>query len=147
METSQEHKEITCVNYLNLKQANNVTFFLFSSTKSENKRVEQVLSMVRLVLAGRGMCPCQGKGGRRVNMVQKLCTNVCKCKNDTCWNHSKNGGREEQRRGVERMNSSMIYLIHCKKFCKCHNVPPPSTTINKIRYRKNVPRHYKSHVG
>jgi hypothetical protein len=24
------------------------------------------------------------KGGRRVNMVQKLCTHVCKCKNDTC---------------------------------------------------------------
>jgi hypothetical protein len=26
------------------------------------------------------------------------------------------------------VNSSMIY---CKNFCKCHNVPPPSTTINK----------------
>jgi hypothetical protein len=20
---------------------------------------------------------------------------------------------------------------HCKKFCKCHNVPPPSTTVKK----------------
>jgi hypothetical protein len=25
---------------------------------------------------------------------------------------------------VEGVNWSMIYLIHCKKFCKCHNVPP-----------------------
>jgi hypothetical protein len=24
-------------------------------------------------------------------------------------------------------DSSMIYLIHCKNFCKHHNVPPPST--------------------
>jgi hypothetical protein len=33
--------------------------------------------------------------------------------------------------GMERggVNSSMIYLMHCKNFCKSHNVPPPSTTI------------------
>jgi hypothetical protein len=24
---------------------------------------------------------------------------------------------------------SMMYWIHCKKLCKCHSVPPPSTTI------------------
>jgi hypothetical protein len=24
---------------------------------------------------------------------------------------------------VEGVNSSMIYLIYCKNFCKCHNVP------------------------
>jgi hypothetical protein len=24
-----------------------------------------------------------------MNMVQKLCTHVCKCKNDTCWNFQK----------------------------------------------------------
>jgi hypothetical protein len=35
------------------------------------------------------------------------------------------------RKAVERVNSSIIYLIHCKNFCKCHNVPPPSTTIKK----------------
>jgi hypothetical protein len=28
-----------------------------------------------------------------------------------------------------RINSSMIYLIYYKNLCKCHNVPPPSTTI------------------
>jgi hypothetical protein len=36
--------------------------------------------------------------------------------------------RKENSRGV---NSSKIYLIHFKNFCKCHNVPPPSTTIKK----------------
>jgi hypothetical protein len=25
------------------------------------------------------------------------------------------------------VNSIMIYLIHCKNSCKCHNVPLPST--------------------
>jgi hypothetical protein len=25
----------------------------------------------------------------------------------------------------------MIYLIHGKNLCKCHNVPPPSTTIKE----------------
>jgi hypothetical protein len=33
---------------------------------------------------------------------------------------------------IKRVNSSMIYLIHCKNFCKRHNVPPPITTIKKI---------------
>jgi hypothetical protein len=30
---------------------------------------------------------------------------------------------------VEQMNSSTIYLIYCKNFCKCHSVC--STTIKK----------------
>jgi hypothetical protein len=29
----------------------------------------------------------------------------------------------------EGVNSSLIYLIHSKNFCKCHNVCPPSTII------------------
>jgi hypothetical protein len=61
METSQEHKEIPCINYLNLKQAKNITLFLFSSTKSENRKAEQVLPRVGLVLRGRGKWPWQGK--------------------------------------------------------------------------------------
>jgi hypothetical protein len=32
---------------------------------------------------------------------------------------------------LEGMNSSKIYLIHYKNFCKCHNVPPLSTTIKE----------------
>jgi hypothetical protein len=31
-----------------------------------------------------------GKGGRRVNTVQKISTHVYKCKNDTCSNYSRN---------------------------------------------------------
>jgi SH3-like domain-containing protein len=33
-----------------------------------------------------------GKGGRRVNTVQKMCTHVSKCNNDTCSIYSRNGG-------------------------------------------------------
>jgi hypothetical protein len=33
------------------------------------------------------------------------------------------------RRMAEGVNSSMIYLINCTNFYKCHNVPPPSITI------------------
>jgi hypothetical protein len=29
------------------------------------------------------------------------------------------------------MNSNIIYLIHCKNFCKCPNILPPSTTTKK----------------
>jgi hypothetical protein len=32
-------------------------------------------------------------------------------------------GGEGKRRMMEGINSSMIYLIYCKNFCKCHNVP------------------------
>jgi hypothetical protein len=41
---------------------------------------------------------------------------------------------QEWGRGVkengEGVNSIAIYLLSCKNFCKCHNVPPP-TTIKK----------------
>jgi hypothetical protein len=33
-------------------------------------------------------------------------------------------GRGGIRRMMEGMNSSIMYLIYCKNFCKCHNVPP-----------------------
>jgi hypothetical protein len=37
------------------------------------------------------------------------------------------------------VSSSMMYLIHHKNFCKCHNAPPPSTTIRKsLSGSKNV---------
>jgi hypothetical protein len=44
-----------------------------------------------------------GKGGRRMNTVQIMCTHVCKCKNDTCekvqgirrgWIKESSGGGE-----------------------------------------------------
>jgi hypothetical protein len=38
------------------------------------------------------------------------------------------GGNKEEWCGGG-VNSTMIYLIYCKNFCKCHNVPPPSITL------------------
>jgi hypothetical protein len=32
---------------------------------------------------------------------------------------------------MEGVNSSMMYLIYYKNFCKCHNVPPLSTIRNE----------------
>jgi hypothetical protein len=56
-----------------LKQTKMSFFFFY---KVENRRAEQVLS----VGGGRKW----EKGYGRVNMVQILCTHVCKWKNDTC---------------------------------------------------------------
>jgi hypothetical protein len=53
--------------------------------------VEQVISGGRVGTSGAE--EVAGKGSRRVNMVQKMCTHVCKCKNDTCRNYSRNGGK------------------------------------------------------
>jgi hypothetical protein len=68
-----------------------------------------------------------GKGCVRVNIMQILCTHVCEWKNDTCETvpgMGEEGDKGEWWRGV---NSSMIYFIYCRNFCKCHNVLPPST--------------------
>jgi hypothetical protein len=43
-------------------------------------------------------------------------------------------GKKGIMRMVERMNSSMTYLIHCKNFCKCHNVPPTQHNLKKKPY-------------
>jgi hypothetical protein len=40
-------------------------------------------------------------------------------------------GMRRGRGMVEGMNSIIIFLIFCKNFCKCHNVPSHSTTIKK----------------
>jgi hypothetical protein len=48
-------------------------------------------------------------------------------------------------RVVEGVNSSVIYLIHCKKLCKCHTVPPPSTIKEKNLKKKKT--QYKRHTG
>jgi hypothetical protein len=58
-----------------------------------------------------------------------LCTHVCKRKNETCWNCFRNGGRKENGL-MEGVNSSIIYLICCKNFCKYLNITP-SLTIKK----------------
>jgi hypothetical protein len=40
-------------------------------------------------------------------------------------------GRIKENGGGGVVNSSMIYLMCCKNFCKCHKVPPPSTIIKR----------------
>jgi hypothetical protein len=80
----------------------------FLLQKSENRRAEQAQGWEGV-----------GTRGRRMNMVQTMYTHACKHKNNTCWNCSRNhdgGGRWN--RTVEGVNSSMIYLIHCKNLCK-----------------------------
>jgi hypothetical protein len=59
-----------------LKQKN----VFFSFAKSQNERTEQVLSRGLVPVVGEDV----GKGFRRVNIVQILCTHVCKWKNETC---------------------------------------------------------------
>jgi hypothetical protein len=39
------------------------------------------------------------------------------------------------KKNVEGWIQIMIYLKNCKKYCKCHNVSPPSTTVKK---RENI---------
>jgi hypothetical protein len=52
------------------------------------------------------------------------------------------GNKGEQWRGWIQV----LYLIHCKNLYKCHNVPPPSTTIKgkgkKKVHRKNQTSNY-----
>jgi hypothetical protein len=38
----------------------------------------------------------------------------------------------------------MIYLIHSKNFCKCHNVPPPSTTVKEKNNKASFKRKKRS---
>jgi hypothetical protein len=35
----------------------------------------------------------------------------------------------------------MIYLICCKNLCKCHSVPPPSTTIKEKKIKQKTKNH------
>jgi hypothetical protein len=39
------------------------------------------------------------------------------------------------KKNSERVNMSMIYLIHCKNLCKCHSVPPGSIAKGKKEER------------
>jgi hypothetical protein len=77
MELSQGN---SLCSYFYLKQAK-MSFFFFYKIREQEGRAgpawgEQCWYRGR----GRGV----GKGDRRVNMAQILCTHVCKCKNDTC---------------------------------------------------------------
>jgi hypothetical protein len=86
------------------------------------------------------------KGCRRVTIVQILCTRICK------WEVIPVEtipaiGEGEIKENDEGVNSNMIYLIHCKNFCKFHNVFPSSTITNKQtkkkqrKEKKKTPKH------
>jgi hypothetical protein len=70
-------------------------FFFFSSTKLEECGTGSAQGgWVRRQVGINGRGEVVGKGFRRVNMVQKMCTHACKCKHGTCRNYSKKEGRE-----------------------------------------------------
>jgi hypothetical protein len=72
-----------------------------------------------------------GKRGRRMNKMQKLCTHVCKCKNSTCWNYSRNGeqGVNENNGWGEFKYDILDTLL--RTFINATMYPLPSTTIKK----------------
>jgi hypothetical protein len=116
----QYQKETPCVAiFISNKQK----CHFFSHRKLGNKRVEQVLAEVGEV--GTSGVEKVGKVVKRVNTVQKMCTHVWKCKNDTSWHCSRNQGRRDK--GEQwRVNSNMIYLIYHKNLFKCHNNSHPA---------------------
>jgi hypothetical protein len=73
---------------LNKQKCHAFSFYLFSYFfykigEQEGLQIgEQVLPRGTVGTTGRG--EVAGKGGRRVNTVQKMCTDICKSKNDTC---------------------------------------------------------------
>jgi hypothetical protein len=84
MEMSQEN---SLCSYL--KQTKMSLFFSFTKWEQE----------VKQVLSG-GWYQWEGEDVRkrcgRVNIVQILCTHVCKLKNETCWKYYRNGGRRDK---------------------------------------------------
>jgi hypothetical protein len=74
---------ISLCNYFCLKLAKMPCFsyfYVFSSTKWENRKVEQVGGGIGTGGSGEMV----GKKGRRNNTVQIMYTHASKCKNDTC---------------------------------------------------------------
>jgi hypothetical protein len=63
----------------------------FSFINSENMKAEEFLWVVGFGTSGKGE---EEKEVGRVNMVQILCTHVCKSKNGTSYNYSRNGETE-----------------------------------------------------
>jgi hypothetical protein len=98
----------------------------------ESRRVEQILAR-RVDTSGRG--EDMKKVCRRVKIMQIWCTHVHKWQNDTIQTTPGMWGIKEN----DRVNSSMLYLIHCKKFCKykCYNAFPPNTLIKIYFTDKN----------
>jgi hypothetical protein len=80
------HRNTLC-NYLYLKQAKmscfTFIFFSFFFYKIREQEGQNRSCPVRRI-DNNGRGEVMGKGGRRVNTVQKMCAHVRKCKNETC---------------------------------------------------------------
>jgi hypothetical protein len=93
-------------------------FYLFSSTKLEG----------RTGPGGRELAPVGGGrgkmvgGGIRCKKYVHMYVNA-KMKPIETVPGIRGGEIKESSGGV---NSSMVYLIHCKNLCKCYNVPYPA---------------------
>jgi hypothetical protein len=144
MKKNKQHEPIEAMIhiYMELSQGNSLYSFFMSNTEKCNFLLLFFVLLQNWITGGQNISFPGGVGGwfsgwgkvvdkegRRLNVVQKLCTHECKCKNDYGSDYSRNGGRIGKRRLVEGVNSNMIYLIHCKNSYKCHNVAPPSITI------------------
>jgi hypothetical protein len=116
MEISQGN---SLCSYLYLKLKCFLFFFLWHQTTGGWNNPAQGWGLEPV---GEGRCWRKDVGGWI--QYNKMCTHASKCKNT--WDYSSNKGRGRWRRMFERMNSCMIYLIHCNNLCKCHNVPPSS---------------------
>jgi hypothetical protein len=101
-------RETPCVAILNKQKC---LFFLFLQNQRTGGHNRSCVGVVGII----GREEDVGKGSRRVNIVQILCTHICKCKNEK----NEKGDTGEWWRGVK---SSIKCLLYCKKFCKCHNV-------------------------
>jgi hypothetical protein len=107
-------------------------FFECRSFFLHNQKTAQGEGVVSMSWRGEEMRKCC----KKVNSIQILCIPAYKYKSDTCWNSSRNA--------VKGVNSSMIYLILCKNFCKCHKVPLPSTTNkNKEKTKRKTKLHFQ----
>jgi hypothetical protein len=52
-----------------------------------------------------------------VDMVEIFCTHLCKWKNETCWNYSRNGGEEIK----ENDGGGKFKYDEFLGICRCHN--------------------------
>jgi hypothetical protein len=66
-------------------------FFFFYKNGEQESRIGSVW-VVGSSWTGEDM----GRGCRRVNTVQILCTHVYKWRNETCWNYSRNVGKNDK---------------------------------------------------
>jgi hypothetical protein len=95
------------------------------------RRVEQVLWGWERVLAPVGVGGDGEERGKRMNMAQIMYIHYVNAKMIPVETVPGIGGRRNEGEELEGVNSSMIYLIHCKNLCKSYTVSPSNTTIKK----------------